>query len=126
MPYLGTGASTAAAAGDGSLDMAEKQGWLFLRTMTGRPARTVWSRRWFFVKSGIFGWLIQGTRSGGVEESDRTGVLLCSVRPAFQEERRFCLEVKTKDQSIILQAETQQVSLCLSICHCGLAARRTC
>lgn len=108
MPYLGTGASAATGAGDSSLDMAEKQGWLFLRTVTGRPARTVWSKRWFFVKSGIFGWLIQGTRSGGVEESERTGVLLCSVRPAFQEERRFCFEVKTKDQSIILQAETQQ------------------
>lgn len=110
VPYLGTGASSATGAGGSSLDVAEKQGWLFLRTSTARPARTVWSRRWFFVKNGIFGWLVQGTRSGGVEESDRTGVLLCSVRPAFQEERRFCFEVKTKDQSIILQAETQQVS----------------
>ncbi|GIZ39892.1 hypothetical protein CKM354_000325500 [Cercospora kikuchii] len=107
VPYLGTGASAAAGTNKGAPELAEKQGWLFLRTVTGRPARTVWSRRWFFVKNGIFGWLIQG-RSGGVEESDRTGVLLCSVRPAFQEERRFCFEVKTKDQSIILQAEGQQ------------------
>lgn len=35
------------------------------------------------------------------------GVLLCNVRPAFQEERRFCYEVKTKDTAILLQAETQ-------------------
>lgn len=108
VPYLGTGASSATGANKTTDGRAEKQGWLFLKTVTGKPARTVWSRRWFFVKNGIFGWLVQGLRSGGVEESDRTGVLLCSVRPAFQEERRFCFEVKTKDQSTILQAETQQ------------------
>ncbi|MCJ1351474.1 MAG: SNF1-interacting protein [Icmadophila ericetorum] len=86
---------------------SEKQGWLNLRTVTGKPARTSWLRRWFFVKNGIFGWLVQGSRSGGVEESDRIGVLLCSVRLAAQEERRFCFEVKTKDTSVILQAESQ-------------------
>ncbi|KAI9816483.1 MAG: SNF1-interacting protein [Pycnora praestabilis] len=110
VPYLGTkGPSTSnlqSPARTGS-ERSEKQGWLFQRTLTGKPARTVWVRRWFFVKNGIFGWLIQGTRSGGVEESDRIGVLLCSVRPAFQEERRFCFEVKTKDHGILLQAETQ-------------------
>ena len=72
---------------------AEKQGWLNLRTVTGKPSRTVWLRRWFFVKNGIFGWLVQGSRSGGVEEGEKIGVLLCSVRPATTEERRFCFEV---------------------------------
>ena len=86
---------------------SEKQGWLNLRTLTGKPTRTVWVRRWFFVKNGIFGWLVQGSRSGGVEESERIGVLLCGVRPATQEERRFCFEVKTKDTTIVLQAESQ-------------------
>lgn len=86
---------------------AEKQGWLFLRTISGKPTRTVWVRRWFFVKNGIFGWLVQGSRSGGVEESDRIGVLLCNVRPAPSEERRFTFEVKTKDLSIVLQADSQ-------------------
>jgi VAD1 Analog of StAR-related lipid transfer domain/PH domain len=85
----------------------EKQGWLFMRTVSGKPARTAWIRRWFFVKNGIFGWLVQGVRSGGVEESERIGVLLCNVKPAFQEERRFCFEVKTKDATILLQAEVQ-------------------
>ncbi|EME48727.1 hypothetical protein DOTSEDRAFT_40016 [Dothistroma septosporum NZE10] len=108
VPYLGTGAASATGTTKQGQERSEKQGWLFLRTVTGKPARTVWPRRWFFVKNGIFGWLVQGTRSGGVEESEKTGVLLCSVRPAFQEERRFCFEVKTKDQSTILQAETQQ------------------
>ena len=86
---------------------AEKQGWLNLRILTGKPTRTIWVRRWFFVKKGIFGWLVQGSRSGGVEESERIGVLLCGVRPAAQEERRFCFEVKTKDTTIMLQAESQ-------------------
>ena len=85
----------------------EKQGWLSLRTLIGKPARAVWIRKWFFVKNGIFGWLVQGSRSGGIEESERIGVLLCGIRQASQEERRFCFEVKTKDITIMLQAETQ-------------------
>ena len=85
---------------------AEKQGWLNLRTVSGKPSRTIWLRRWFYVKSGIFGWLIQGSRSGAVEESDRIGVLLCSVRASNSDDRRYVFEVKTKDTTIILQAET--------------------
>ncbi|EHK99257.1 putative protein SIP3 [Glarea lozoyensis 74030] len=88
-------------------ETSEKQGWLFLRTISGKPARTSWVRRWFYVKNGIFGWLVQGERSGGVEESEKIGVLLCNVKPAVQEERRFCFEVKTKNQAILVQAETQ-------------------
>jgi len=86
---------------------SEKQGWLNLRTVTGKPSRTVWIRRWFFVKNGIFSWLVQGSRSGGVEESERIGVLLCSVRPATTEERRFCFDIKTTNHSIVVQADTQ-------------------
>lgn len=111
VPYLGTQPSSAAlqspAKPDAAAEKAEKQGWLFQRTITGKPARTYWVRRWFFVKNGIFGWLTQGTRSGAVEESEKIGVLLCGIRPAFAEERRFCFEVKTKDTTILLQAETQ-------------------
>jgi hypothetical protein len=98
-------ANLQSAIGSG-LENAEKQGWLFVKTLTGKPTRTVWVRRWYFVRHGIFGWLVQGQRSGGVEESDRIGVLLCNVRAASQEERRFCFEVKTKDSTIVLQAET--------------------
>ena len=83
-----------------------KQGWLNAKVVTGKPARTAWVRRWFYVKNGVFGWLVQGTKSGGVEESDRIGVLLCGLRPALSEERRFCFEVKTKDATIVLQADS--------------------
>ena len=86
---------------------AEKQGWLNVRTTSGKPARSVWLRRWFFVKNGIFGWLVQGSRSGGVEESERIGVLLCSLRPTIADERRFCFEVMTKDTTLTLQADSQ-------------------
>lgn len=86
-------------------EKSEKQGWLFMRTISGKPARTSWVRRWFYVKNGIFGWLV--THLGGVEESEKIGVLLCNVKPAFQEDRRFCFEVKTKNSTILVQAETQ-------------------
>lgn len=86
----------------------EKQGWLYLHTLSGKPTRTVWVKRWAFLKHGIFGCLVQGSRTGGVEESERIGVLLCSIRPAFQEERRFCFQVKTKNNTILLQADNQK------------------
>ena len=85
----------------------EKQGWLFLRTYAGKPVRTSWVRKWAYVRTGIFGWLVQGQRAGGVEESERIGVLLCNVKAAMTEDRRFCFEVKTKNTTILLQAETQ-------------------
>lgn len=83
----------------------EKQGWLFLRTLSGKPVRTQWIRRWYYCKDGIFGWLVQGPQ--GVLQGDEIGVLLCNAKPAVQEERRFCFEVKTKNQTILLQTETQ-------------------
>lgn len=107
VPSLGTGPSDTAQAPGSGPPAFSRQGWLYMRTLTGKPTRVMWVRRWFFVKNGIFGWLVQGSRSGGVEESEKIGVLLCGIRPAAQEERRFCFEVKTKDSSIILQAENQ-------------------
>ncbi|KAJ5157243.1 uncharacterized protein N7482_008343 [Penicillium canariense] len=106
VPYLGSRPLSTLNMGKDT--RPEKQGWLNLRTLSGRPSRTVWVKRWAFLKHGIFGCLVQGSRTGGVEESERIGVLLCSIRPAFQEERRFCFQVKTKNNSIILQAETQK------------------
>lgn len=85
----------------------EKQGWLNLRTVSGKPSRTTWLRRWFYVKNGIFGWLVQGSRSGGVEESQKIGLLLCNVKPSNLDDRRYVFEVKTKDFTIVVQAETQ-------------------
>ena len=112
LPYLGHAPSSSRVNVPKSprkpdVKKSEKQGWLYLRTFHGKPVRSVWIRRWAFVKNGIFGWLLQGTRAGGVEESERIGVLLCNIRPALQEERRFCFEVKTKNNAIMLQADSQ-------------------
>ena len=86
----------------------EKQSWLNMRVISGKSQRTTWVRRWFYVKHGTFGWLLQDPITGIVEESEKIGVLLCNVKPAPAEDRRFCFEVKTKSSSLMLQAETQQ------------------
>ena len=85
---------------------SEKQGWLNLRSVSGKPSRTSWLRRWFYIRNGIFGWLVQGSRSGGVEESQKIGLLLCNVKPSNLDDRRYVFEVKTKDFTIVVQAET--------------------
>lgn len=95
------------ASARGSIDQSEMKGWLNLRIVIGKPARTAWLRRWFYVKNGVFGWFVQGSRSGGVEEGEKVGVLLCGVKSSLLEDRRHCFEVKTKDTTTILQAETQ-------------------
>ncbi|EPE03519.1 ph domain-containing protein [Ophiostoma piceae UAMH 11346] len=107
VPYLGSrGPSTVRPGqGQGKAFISEKQGWLFLRTVTGKPARVNWVRRWYYCRDGIFGYLVQGPQ--GVLQGDDIGVLLCSAKPAVQEDRRFCFEVKTKSHNLILQAETQ-------------------
>lgn len=52
-------------------ESSEKQGWLFMRSFTAKPTRAIWLRRWFFLRGGIFGYLMQGYRGGGVEESEK-------------------------------------------------------
>ncbi|KAI1405832.1 hypothetical protein F4819DRAFT_442974 [Hypoxylon fuscum] len=105
VPFLGSrGPMNVTTAGQAAVIM-EKQGWLFLRTITGKPSRTNWIRRWYYCRDGIFGWLVNGPQ--GVLQGDEIGVLLCNAKPAVGEERRFCFEVKTKNQTLLLQAETQ-------------------
>ncbi|KAH6849949.1 hypothetical protein B0I37DRAFT_370304 [Chaetomium sp. MPI-CAGE-AT-0009] len=105
VPFLGSKGPMSIQRKDQVAVISEKQGWLFLRVLSGKPVRTTWTRRWYYCRDGIFGWLVQGPQ--GVLQGDEIGVLLCSARPAVQEERRFCFEIKTKTQTIMLQAETQ-------------------
>ncbi|KAK4169420.1 hypothetical protein QBC43DRAFT_307689 [Cladorrhinum sp. PSN259] len=105
VPYLGSKGPLTIQRNDQVAVISEKQGWLFLRVLTGKPVRANWVRRWYYCRDGIFGWLIQSPQ--GVLQGDEIGVLLCSARPAVQEERRFCFDIKTKTQTILLQAETQ-------------------
>lgn len=106
VPFLGSRGPVSVRPKDNGAVVSEKQGWLFLRTMSGKPARHNWIRRWYYCRDGIFGWLVAGPY--GVLQGDEIGVLLCNAKPAVGEERRFCFEVKTKTQTIMLQAETQE------------------
>ncbi|KAG5951267.1 hypothetical protein E4U53_003450 [Claviceps sorghi] len=106
VPFLGSrGPLNLRPKGD-SLVASEKQGWLFLRVMSGKPVRYTWARRWYYCRDGVFGWLVPGPQ--GVLQGDEIGVLLCNTKPAVGEERRFCFEVKTKNQTMMLQAEYQR------------------
>jgi hypothetical protein len=105
VPFLGSRGPMSVQRKDQAAVISEKQGWLFLRVLTGKPVRTSWIRRWYYCRHGTFGWLAQGPL--GVVQGDEIGVLLCSVKPAVGEDRRFCFEVKTKTQTLMLQAETQ-------------------
>ncbi|ANB15378.1 Sip3p [Sugiyamaella lignohabitans] len=83
----------------------EKHGWLFVKT-SARTGRHVWIRRWAFVKGGIFGWLVLSPSKTFVQETDKIGVLLCNVSPEPNEDRRFCFEIRTKDSTLVLQADS--------------------
>lgn len=106
VPFLTSrGPSSTNAPKEGQPVVSERQGWLFLKVTSGKPAKTSWIRRWFYCRDGIFGWLVQAPH--GVLQGDEIGVLLCNAKPVVAEDRRFCFQVKTKSQTMILQAETQ-------------------
>ncbi|KAI9166887.1 hypothetical protein HJFPF1_03002 [Paramyrothecium foliicola] len=106
VPFLGSRGPVTVHPKDGKAVISEKQGWLFVRILSGKPVRQNWVRRWYYCRNGVFGWLVNG--SLGVMQGDEIGVLLCNVKPAVGDDRRFCFEVKTKSQTIMLQAETQR------------------
>lgn len=105
VPYLGSRGPMNLKLKDEGAVISEKQGWLYLRTLSGKPSRHNWVRRWYYCRDRVFGWLIPGPQ--GVLQGDEIGVLLCNAKPAPGEDRRFCFEVKTKSQTLMLQAETQ-------------------
>lgn len=106
VPFLSSrGPSSTNAPKEGEPVVSERQGWLFIKVTSGKPAKTSWIRRWFYCRDGIFGWLVQAPH--GVLQGDEIGVLLCNAKPVVAEDRRFCFQVKTKSQTMILQAETQ-------------------
>lgn len=84
----------------------EKHGFLFMKTWIDVASKPVWVKRWVFVKGGVFGLLVLSPSKTFVQETDKIGLLLCSVRYAPNEDRRFCFEIKTIDTTIIFQAET--------------------
>src|ERR1041385_1646251 len=101
VPFLGSRGPVSVHPKDGNAVISEKQGWLFVRVLSGKPVRQNWVRRWYYCRNGVFGWLVNGAL--GVMQGDEIGVLLCNVKPAVGDDRRFCFEVKTKSQTIMLQ-----------------------
>lgn len=84
----------------------EIHGYLFMKTWTDRSAKPIWVRRWAFIQSGVFGFLVLNPSQSSVQETDKIGVLLCNTKYSPNEDRRLCFEVKTMDTTLILQAET--------------------
>uniref|UniRef100_A0A8D8UGT9 Arf-GAP with coiled-coil, ANK repeat and PH domain-containing protein 2 n=1 Tax=Cacopsylla melanoneura TaxID=428564 RepID=A0A8D8UGT9_9HEMI len=79
------------------------QGYLFKRTTN---AFKTWNRRWFYLNDKQF---VYRKRSGEehatiMEEDMR----LCSVRPALDQERRFCFEVISPNKSHMVQADSEE------------------
>lgn len=85
---------------------AEIHGYLFMKTWTERSNKPIWVKRWAFIQSGVFGFLVLSPSHTSVQETDKIGVLLCNAKYSPNEDRRFCFEVKTIDTSLVLQAET--------------------
>ncbi|KAI9265211.1 hypothetical protein BDA99DRAFT_604465 [Phascolomyces articulosus] len=87
-----------------------KEGYLFTRAVVGKPARYSWMRRWFFVQDGWFGACNVSTIDkvkGCVVIADRIKVSDCTCRTNNDVDRRFLFEVVTNNNSILLQAETE-------------------
>ncbi|QUC19512.1 uncharacterized protein UV8b_03753 [Ustilaginoidea virens] len=106
VPFLGSRGPLSLRSNEKSATISGKQGWLFLKILYGKPVRYTWVRRWYYCRDGVLGWLVPGPQ--GVLQGDEIGVLLCSAKPAVGEDRRFCFEVKTKNQTMVLQAENQR------------------
>ncbi|KAI5961751.1 SIP3 [Candida margitis] len=83
----------------------EKHGYLFMKTWTEKSPKTIWVRRWCFIKNGVFGMYLLSPEQTSVQESDKIGIFLCNMRYAPNEDRRFCFDIKTSDTTITLQAE---------------------
>lgn len=83
----------------------EKHGYLFMKTYIEKSTKPIWVKRWVFVKGGVFGLLVLSSSQTFVQETDKIGVLLCNVKYAPQEDRKYCFEVKTKNTTIVFQAE---------------------
>jgi len=85
-------------------DVTRIEGYLYKRTSN---AFKTWNRRWFYLKNNQ---LAYRKRNGEdlftIMEDD---LRICSVKPAYDAERRFCFEVLSPTKSHILQADSEYV-----------------
>ncbi|KAI9253585.1 hypothetical protein BY458DRAFT_462474 [Sporodiniella umbellata] len=82
--------------------ITEKHGYLNLRT-----SKSVWTRRWFFIKNGWIGILAAQKQSGHIVMSDRLLISECSLKSG-EGDRRFYFEIVHHKSVLCLQAETDE------------------
>lgn len=89
-----------------SEEAVEKHGYLFMKTHIDKSSKPFWVKRWAFIQGGFFSLLELSPTFTAVQETDKIGLLLCSVKYTPNEERRLCFELKTIDTTLVFQTET--------------------
>ncbi|KAI7870123.1 hypothetical protein BDF14DRAFT_144215 [Spinellus fusiger] len=91
----------------GNNDKTEsKWGYLFLK----RSTHIEWTCKWVFLHGGYVGFcgFTRNNHTDGVVLEERMPVMLCTMRYATENERRFCFEIKCNNTTYTLNAETLQ------------------
>lgn len=94
---------------DTDTSVLEKHGWVFIKSpkLTGGKG-DIWIKRWMFIKDGVFGFLSISQDGQYVQESDKIGVLLVSVKYYPDEDRKFCFRISSQQTNLTIQVETSQ------------------
>lgn len=79
------------------------EGYLFKRTSNAFKS---WVRRWFAIQDNQLVYRKRSKDSQTIMEED---LRLCTVKPAFEIDRRFCFEVVSPARNHILQADSEQL-----------------
>ncbi|KAI9025139.1 hypothetical protein CLU79DRAFT_833800 [Phycomyces nitens] len=82
-----------------------KWGYLFLRNSS------TWTRKWFFLHDGYIGFCSTSIKSKDINTvilEERIPVLMCTINPLKDTDRRFCFEISCQKATYIAQAETKK------------------
>ncbi|KAL0086490.1 hypothetical protein J3Q64DRAFT_1639096 [Phycomyces blakesleeanus] len=86
---------------------SSKWGYLFVRSST----HSTWTRKWFFLHNGYIGFCstsIKNKEGNTVTLDERIPVLMCTIQPLKDADRRFCFEISCQKITYIAQAERKQ------------------
>ncbi|GAV29084.1 hypothetical protein PMKS-002563 [Pichia membranifaciens] len=87
-------------------NLLEKHGWVFIKSPKLNGRGDVWIKRWMFVKNGMFGFLSISQDGQYVQESDKIGVLLTTIKYMPSEDRKFCFQINSQLTNLVIQVET--------------------
>lgn len=87
-------------------NLLEKHGWVFIKSPKLNGRGDVWIKRWMFVKNGVFGFLSISQDGQYVQESDKIGVLLTTIKYMPSEDRKFCFQINSQLTNLVIQVET--------------------